>query len=142
MADDVQGLQAGSVATFTKTVTQEDIDKFADITGDSNPLHRDATYAQRTRFKQPIAHGMFGAGIISAALGTQLAPDSVVIYLAQNLRFRAPVMAGDTLTATCTVTEVDTQRSRVSLETKVSKQDGTDVILGDAQVMVEALGDA
>lgn len=141
MADDVQGLAVGSTATFTKTVTQADIDKFAEVSGDSNPLHRDATYAARTRFKQPIAHGMFGAGLISAALGTQLAPSSVVIYLAQNLRFRAPVMAGDTLTATCTVTAVEPERSRVSLETKVSKQDGTDVILGDAQVMVEALGE-
>lgn len=140
MADNVQGLEVGTVATFSKPVTQADIDAFAQVTGDTNPLHSDATYAARTRFKAPIAHGMFGAGAISAALGTKLAPNAVVIYLAQNLRFRAPVMAGDTITATCTVTAVDVERSRVSLETKVSKQDGTDVILGDAQVMVEALG--
>ena len=140
MADNVQGLEVGSVATFSKEVTQADIDSFAQVTGDTNPLHSNAEYAARTRFKSPIAHGMFGAGAISAALGTQLAPNSVVIYLAQNLRFRAPVMAGDTITATVTVTAVDVARSRVSLDTKVSKQDGTDVILGDAQVMVEALG--
>ncbi|MCC6237348.1 MAG: MaoC family dehydratase [Dehalococcoidia bacterium] len=140
MADNVQGLEVGSVATFSKAVTQADIDSFAQVTGDTNPLHSNAEYAARTRFKAPIAHGMFGAGAISAALGTKLAPNSVVIYLAQNLRFRAPVMAGDTITATVTVTAVDVERSRVSLETKVSKQDGTDVILGDAQVMVEALG--
>jgi len=138
--DSVQGLEVGSSATFSKPVTQADIDMFAQVTGDTNPLHRDAGYAARTRFKAPIAHGMFGAGLISAALGTKLAPDSVVIYLSQNLRFRAPVTAGDTLTATCTVTAVDAERSRVTLDTKVSKQDGTDVILGDAQVMVEALG--
>ncbi len=140
MADNVQGLEVGTVATFSKSVSQADIDAFAQVTGDTNPLHSDAAYAARTRFKAPIAHGIFGAGTISAALGTQLAPNAVVIYLAQNLRFRAPVMAGDTLTATVTVTAVDVERSRVSLETKVSKQDGTDVILGDAQVMVEALG--
>lgn len=140
MADNVQGLEVGSVATFSKEVTQADIDSFAQVTGDTNPLHSNAEYAARTRFKTPIAHGMFGAGAISAALGTKLAPNSVVIYLAQNLRFRAPVMAGDTITATVTVTAVDVERSRVSLDTKVSKQDGTDVILGDAQVMVEALG--
>ncbi len=140
MADNVQGLEVGAVATFAKSISQADIDSFAQVTGDTNPLHRDAAYAARTRFKAPIAHGMFGAGIISAALGTKLAPNAVVIYLAQNLRFRAPVMAGDTLTATCTVTAIDVERSRVSLDTKVSKQDGTDVILGDAQVMVEALG--
>ncbi len=140
MADDVQGLVVGSQAVFSKPVTAEDILKFAEISGDNNPLHSDATYAARTRFKQPIAHGMFGAGIISAALGTKLAPTSVVIYLGQNLQFRAPVMAGDTLTATCTVTKVDAERNRLSLDTVVTKQDGTEVIRGDAMVMVEALG--
>jgi 3-hydroxybutyryl-CoA dehydratase len=140
MADNVQGLEVGASATFSKAVTQADIDLFSQVSGDSNPLHSDASYAARTRFKTPIAHGMFGAGLISAALGTKLAPTSVVIYLAQNLRFRAPVVAGDTLTATVSVTAVDVERSRVTLDTKVSKQDGTDVILGDAQVMVEPLG--
>ncbi len=140
MADDVQGLVVGSQAVFSKAVTAEDILKFAEVSGDNNPLHSDATYAARTRFKQPIAHGMFGAGIISAALGTKLAPTSVVIYMAQNLQFRGPVMAGDTLTATCTVTKVDAERNRLSLDTVVTKQDGTEVIRGDAMVMVEALG--
>lgn len=140
MADDVQGLVIGSKAVFSKAVTAEDILKFAEVSGDNNPLHSDAAYAARTRFKQPIAHGMFGAGIISAALGTQLAPTSVVIYMAQNLQFRGPVMAGDTLTATCTVTKVDAERNRLSLDTVVTKQDGTEVIRGDAMVMVEALG--
>lgn len=140
MADDVQGLVVGSTAVFSKPVTAEDILKFAEVSGDNNPLHSDPTYAARTRFKAPIAHGMFGAGIISAALGTKLAPNSVVIYMGQNLQFRAPVMAGDTLTATCTVTKVDTERSRLSLDTVVTKQDGTEVIRGDATVMVEALG--
>lgn len=140
MADNVQGLEVGSSATFEKTVTAEDIAKFADVSGDTNPLHQDADYAARTRFKAPIAHGMLGAGLISAALGTKLAPESVVIYLSQSLRFRAPVSAGDTLTATVTVKEVDAERSRVTLDTNVANQSGTDVILGEAQVMVEALG--
>ncbi len=140
MADDVQGLSVGSTAVFSKGVSAADIAKFAEVSGDSNPLHSDATYAARTRFKQPIAHGMFGAGIISAALGTKLAPEAVVIYLAQNLQFRAPVMAGDTLTATCTVTKVDAERNRLSLDTVVTKQDGTEVIRGDATVLVDALG--
>lgn len=140
MADEVQGLSVGSKAVFTKSVTAADILKFAEVSGDNNPLHSDPTYAARTRFKQPIAHGMFGAGIISAALGTKLAPNSVVIYLGQNLQFRAPVVAGDTLTATCTVTKVDTERNRLTLDTVVKKQDDTEVIRGEATVMVEALG--
>lgn len=140
MADEVQGLSIGSTAVFTKAVTAADILKFAEVSGDTNPLHSDAAYAAKTRFKQPIAHGMFGAGVISAALGTKLAPNAVVIYMGQNLQFRAPVVAGDTLTATCTVTKVDTERKRLSLDTVVTKQDGTEVIRGDATVMVEALG--
>lgn len=139
MAEEVQGLTVGSTATYTATVTQEAISTFSDVTGDHNPLHTDPEYAARTRFKQPIAHGMFGAGAISAALGTRLAPDAVVIYLAQNMQFRAPVMAGDEITATVTVTKVDPERSRLSLDTVVTKQDGTEVIRGDALVMVEPL---
>lgn len=142
MSDNVQGITVGHRVTFTKPVTEADIVKFTEVSGDTNPLHRDPEYAKRTRFKQPIAHGMLSAGVITAAIGTQLAPDAVVIYLSQNLRFRAPVLPGDTLTATITATAVDPERSRVSLETTVTKQDGTEVILGDAQVMVEPLGDA
>ena len=139
MADNVQGVEVGAIATFQKAVTIEDIASYSELTGDSNPLHSDPEYAARTRFKQPIAHGMLGAGVISSALGTQLAPDAVVIYLSQSLRFLAPVSAGDKLTATLTVTSVDVERSRVSLETVVSNQDGADVISGEALVMVEAL---
>ncbi|MEE8422569.1 MAG: MaoC family dehydratase [Dehalococcoidia bacterium] len=136
---DVQGIEVGAKASFEKTVTEEDIAKYAEVSGDANPLHADAEYAARTRFKAPIAHGMLAAGLISAALGTRIAPDSVVIYLSQSLRFRAPVSAGDTLTATVEATEVDPERSRITLDTTVTNQDGTEVILGEAQIMVEAL---
>ena len=139
MAEDVQGIEVGATADFAKTVTDDDIQKYAEVSGDGNPLHTDAEYAARTRFKQPIAHGMLGAGMISAALGTKLAPDSVVIYLSQSLRFLAPVSAGDTLTATVTATKVDPERSRVTLDTVVTNQDGTDVITGEAMMMVDAL---
>lgn len=139
MADDVQGVSVGTTASFEKTVTEEDIAMFTAVSGDTNPLHRDAEYAARTRFKAPIAHGILAAGVISAALGTQLAPDAVVIYLGQNLQFRAPVSAGDTLTANVEATAVNTERSQVSLNTNVTNQDGTEVIRGDALVMIDAL---
>ena len=74
---------------------------------------------------------------MSAAIGTQLAPGKVIIYLSQNLRFRAPVKPGETLTATLTATSVDTERSRVGLDTVVTNQDGTEVLTGEALVMVE-----
>ena len=139
MAEGVQGIVEGTSASFEKTVSAEDIAKFAEATGDTQPLHSDAEYAARTRFRQPIAHGILAAGVISAALGTRLAPDSVVIYLRQNLSFRAPVMPGDTLTATVEATSVDPDRSSVALNTTVSNQDGVEVIRGDALVLVEAL---
>jgi 3-hydroxybutyryl-CoA dehydratase len=139
MIENVAGITADTVVTFTKEVTQQDINTFADVTGDHNPLHSNEEYAAQTRFKQPIAHGMFGAGVISAALGTRLAPESVVVYLGQNLRFRAPVLAGDTITATCTVTTVEVEKSRLSLQTTVTNQDGVEVIIGDAQVMIDEI---
>jgi len=142
MADDVQGLTVGSTASFSKEVTAEDITSFANVTGDHNPLHTDAAYAARTRFKAPIAHGMLGAGIISAAIGVNLAPGKAVIYMGQNLQFRGPVSAGDTVTANVEVTEVIADKSRLMLNTTVVNQDGTEVIRGDATIMVEALTDA
>jgi 3-hydroxybutyryl-CoA dehydratase len=134
---EVHGLTVGSTAEVEKQVTQEDIEGFARSTGDNQPLHLDPEFAARTRFKRPLAHGMLGAGLISAVLGTSLAPGLIVIYMAQNLQFRAPVYPGDTIKATVTVTKVDPERSRLSLDTVVTKQDGTEVIRGDALVMVE-----
>lgn len=142
MADQVQGIEVGHVATYSRAVSTEDIEQFAQATGDTNPVHLDAEYAAKTRFKSVIAHGMLSAGFVSAALGTQLAPHAVVIYLSQNLRFRAPVKAGDTLTAKVTATSVDVDRSRVALDTVVTNQDGTEVLTGDALVMVEAPAEA
>lgn len=138
MADNVQGIEVGHTAVYTRTVTSEDIQQFAAATGDTNPVHLDEAYAAGTLFKHTIAHGMLSAGYISAALGTQLAPHAVVIYLSQNLRFRAPVSPGDTVTATATVTSVDTEKNRVALDTVVTNQDGKDVLTGDALVMVVA----
>lgn len=140
MADDVQGIVVGTTVSFEKTVTHDDIAKFAEASGDTNPLHRDAEYAARTRFKEPIAHGILTAGVISAALGTKLAPGSVVIYLRQNLSFIAPVKPGDTLTATVSATGVDAERNTVALDTVVTNQGGAEVLQGDALVLIDPLG--
>ena len=140
MAEDVQGIVKGTSVTFEKTVTSEDIAKFTEISGDTNPLHSNAEYAARTRFNEPIAHGILAAGVISAALGTRLAPDSVVIYLKQNLSFRAPVKPGDVITATVEAMDIDMERSTVTLSTIVTNQNGTTVIQGDALVLVDPLG--
>lgn len=141
MAEDVRGLTIGSEITFEKQITEELVAGFVQVSGDTNPLHSDPAYAARTRFKRPIAHGMISAGFISAALATKLAPRNVVVYLSQSLQFRAPVYIGDTLTVTCTVKAVDPARSRATVETIVANQDGTQVIRGEAGVLVEALED-
>lgn len=142
MTEEVQGLGIGSSASYEKQITEADIVSFAEVTGDSNPLHTDTEYAARTRFQQPIAHGMLGAGLISAAIGANLAPGKAVIYLGQTLQFRAPVLPGDVIVANVEVIEVDTERNRLKLTTTVANQDGTDVIRGEANIMVEALADA
>src|SRR3989304_4247089 len=99
MTEAVLGVKVGDRAEFEKTVTAEDIQKFAEVSGDTNPLHRDPAYAAKTRFGQCIAHGMLSAGFISAALGTKLAPNCCVIYLSQSLRFLRPVKVGETIRA-------------------------------------------
>lgn len=139
MADQVCGLTAGTRATFTREVTAEVFAAFVTASGDTHPLHADPAYAARTRFESPIVHGMLGAAFISAALGLALGGiDRVMVYVAQDLRFRAPVRLGDTLTVTCEVTAVDVERSRVTVDTTVTKGDGSAVITGTATMLVEA----
>ena len=94
----------GDSASVTKTVTLDDIALFSVISGDINPAHLDADYAAGDLFHHIIAQGVLTAGLISAVLGTKL-PGPGTIYLGQDLKFRAPVSPGDTITATVTVTE-------------------------------------
>jgi len=132
-------VRIGHKVTFTKTVSDDDIVMFARATGDNQPLHLDDAFAARTRFKKRIAHGMLSAGFISAALGTKLAPDAVVIYLSQQLRFRRPVSIGDTITAEAEVTAVDAEKNIVTLRTDCLNQDGEAVVTGEATVMLDQL---
>src|SRR5207302_11143711 len=91
-------LAVGQRAAFSKTIAEADIRTFAAVTGDRNPLHLDETFAGRSRFGRPIAHGILVAGVISAALGMVL-PGPGAIYLSQTLKFLRPVYPGDTVTA-------------------------------------------
>ena len=134
----VLGVKVGDTASFEKTVSDEDIVAFARVTGDEQPLHLDDSFAATTRFKRRIAHGMLSAGFISAALGTRLAPDAVVIYLSQSLRFLRPVYPGDTITANLEVTSVDTEKRFVTCSTECVNQDGQPVLAGEATVLLDA----
>lgn len=129
----IDEIKVGDSASLTRKLTQRDIDVFAALTGDVNPVHVDAEFARDDMFHQIIGHGMWGAAMISAVLGTEL-PGPGTIYCAQTLRFRRPVHPGDTVTATVTVTELDPARKRVMLDCTLRNQQGDCVIEGTAEV--------
>jgi 3-hydroxybutyryl-CoA dehydratase len=130
----IEDLEVGQSDEFTKVVGETEIQQFAEVSGDDNPVHLDAEYAAGTMFKERIAHGMLSAGFISAVIGTKL-PGPGAIYMSQQMRFRAPVKIGDEVTARCTITAIDAKRRRVTLET-VCIVGETVVIDGEALVMV------
>jgi 3-hydroxybutyryl-CoA dehydratase len=133
-----EDLSLGQSASFGKTITEADILLFAGVSGDTNPVHINAEVAAASMFKERIAHGMLSASLISTVLGTRL-PGAGTIYLGQNLKFRAPVKIGETVTATVTVTALDAAKKRVTLST-VCTVAGKPVIEGEATVMVPARG--
>ena len=134
----IEDLSVGMTASFAKTVTEADIVLFAGISGDTNPVHLNQEYASSTMFQGRIAHGMLSVGFISAVLGTKL-PGPGAIYMGQTLRFKAPVRAGDTVTARATVTEVIPEKRRVVVRT-VCTVGETVVIEGEATLMVPTRG--
>lgn len=127
-------LKIGMKESISKTITETDIILFAGITTDVNPAHINEEYAKTTMFKHRIAHGMLGAGLISAVLGTRL-PGEGSIYLGQELKFLAPVYAEDTITATVQIIELIPEKNRVILKTVCTNQDGIEVITGKATLM-------
>jgi 3-hydroxybutyryl-CoA dehydratase len=126
----------GETAKLVKTITQSDIEQFAELVGDRNPVHVNPDFAKRTRFGRPIAHGMWGLSLVSAVLGTKL-PGPGTIYLSQTVQFKAPVFAGDTLTARVKVLEVRQDKPIVKLETTCENQKGELILKGESLVLVE-----
>lgn len=124
----------GDTASVTRTIGAADVEAYAEITGDTNPVHLDEEYARTTRFGRRIAHGMLSAGLISAVLANKL-PGPGTIYLGQTLKFTAPVYLGDTITATVTVTAYDPDKRRMTLATVCINQNGDEVITGEARVV-------
>lgn len=128
-------LKIGDTFSVSREVTDELIRKFADVSGDYNPIHLDEEFAAQTRFGKRIAHGMLGASFISAVLGYKLS-DRKIVYLSQSLRFVAPVFIGDTVTAKATVKEIREDKPIVTIETTCENQSGETVITGEAKIMV------
>ena len=123
----------GDSASLTRQLTADDIQLFAAVSGDVNPAHMDPAYAETDMFHRVIAHGMWGAGLISAVLGTEL-PGPGAIYLGQSLRFSRPVGVGDTVTATVTVTAKKPEHHIVTLACACINHNGETVISGEAEV--------
>lgn len=127
-------LSIGQAGQLQRTLTEDDVRAFAAVSGDNNPAHLDPEYAADTMFHGVIAHGMWGASLISALLGTRF-PGPGTIYLHQDLHFARPVHIGDALTVTAEVLSKEDARNTVVLDCQVVNQHGAVVVHGHARVM-------
>ena len=134
---DIEDLRPGMHATFSKTITEADIVLFAGVSGDNNAVHVNEEFAASTQFGSRIAHGFLTASVISAAVANRL-PGPGTVYLAQQMKFRAPVRPGDTVHATVTITSTDEAKARAVLSTVCRVRD-TVVVEGEALVMTTSL---
>lgn len=127
-------ISIGDEAEFSKTITEHDVYSFAGIVGDFNAVHVNKEYAMNTIFKERIAHGILGTGLISTVIGTYL-PGEGTIYLSQSTKFRKPVYFGDTITAYVKVIEKNEEKNRIKLHTKCINQNNEIIIEGESIVM-------
>ena len=112
-------LTIGMSAEYRRIVGDAEMRLFADLTGDTNPLHFDDDFAERSLFKGRVVHGMCTASLISTVIGTRL-PGPGCVYLSQSLRFTAPVRPGDEIVARAVVDRLIPERYRVEFETTCS----------------------
>ncbi|MBB5722671.1 3-hydroxybutyryl-CoA dehydratase [Loktanella ponticola] len=129
----IEDIEIGMVRSLRKQVTDRDIEMFAEISTDRNPVHLDDDYAHDTIFGGRIAHGMLTAGLISAVIGEQL-PGHGTVYLGQSLKFLAPVRPDDMVLAEVEVVEIDHSKRRVKMETRCIVN-GKKVLVGEATVL-------
>lgn len=127
-------LTVGMAAEHARVVSEADVQTFAEVSGDHNPVHLDESYAQGTPFKTRIAHGMLSAAHISALIAAEL-PGPGAIYLSQTLNFRRPVKLGDTVTTRAEVVALDPDKARATLRTTCSVG-GKTVVDGEAVILV------
>ena len=129
----IEDIEIGMMRSLSKVVTDRDIELFAEVSTDRNPVHLDDDYAQDTIFEGRIAHGMLTAGLVSAVIGEQL-PGHGTVYLGQSLKFLAPVRPGDLVTAEVEVMEMDHGKRRVKMDTRCLVK-GKKVLIGEATVL-------
>ncbi|MHA3105235.1 MaoC family dehydratase [Acinetobacter sp. ANC 3791] len=130
----IENIQIGMKVSYSQTITDSDIKTFAGLSGDHNPVHVDEKYAENSRFKRRIAHGLMSAGFFSQLFGTRL-PGPGCVYTAQSLKFLRPVYINDTVLATVEVTAVDLSRKRVNFRTYCMVKNKM-VIDGEAEIYI------
>jgi 3-hydroxybutyryl-CoA dehydratase len=128
-------LKVGETRTVEREITDDLIRRFADLSGDYNPIHLDEDFARKTRFGQRIAHGMLTGAFISAVLGNGF-DDRTIVYLSQTMKFTAPVHIGDRLTITATITDIRQDKGIVTLEIVCRNQDDLTTLTGESKLMV------
>jgi 3-hydroxybutyryl-CoA dehydratase len=126
-------IKIGDSAQYTRTITGEDIDRYAEWTDDYNPMHMDDAYAAKTRFGSRIAHGPIAMGMIAPVIGMNL-PGPGCILMTLNAEFKKPVKPGDTVTARAEVTAKHEDKRYIDLTLRYTNQRGEDVIVGSARV--------
>jgi acyl dehydratase len=127
-------LEVNQVFTHQFQFSQKEVDQFAEVTGDKNPVHTDAAYAATTMFKRPIMHGMLGAALFSKVFGT-LFPGEGTIYLKQSLNFLKPMYVDTQYDAVFTVREIIKDKNRAIVETVIKDKDGKVCTSGEATVL-------
>lgn len=130
----IHEMYVGQKSSISKTISESDINTFAGIIGDLNPIHVNAEYAKTTRFGERIAHGMLTASFLSTIVGMCI-PGADAIYLSQELKFLLPVKIGDTITATGTVTKIIEEQKIGYLDMTIVNQRGEVVVAGEGKVM-------
>lgn len=125
----------GDSFSTSREVTDELVRKFAEVSGDYNPIHLDEEFASKTRFGKRIAHGMLSGAFISAILGNEL-KGRTVIYLSQSLKFVAPVFIDDTVTTTSTITNIREEKGIVTFENVCTNQNGETLVKGESVIMI------
>ena len=129
----IEDIEMGMTRYIRKVITDRDIEQFAEISTDHNPVHLDDEYARDTIFEGRIAHGMLTAGLVSAVIGGQL-PGHGTIYMSQNLKFLAPVRPGDLVHAEVKVVDMVIDKRRVKLDCRC-EVNGKNVLVGEAIVL-------
>jgi acyl dehydratase len=127
-------IEVNQVFSHQFQFSQKEVDQFAEVTGDKNPVHTDAAYAATTMFKRPIMHGMLGAALFSKVFGT-LFPGEGTIYLKQSLNFLKPMYVDTAYEAVFTVKEIIWEKNRAIVETVIKDTEGKVCTSGEATVL-------